>query len=151
MVFACKRTERFQEDYCQTDVFFNWIRTTFSRIFERKYRFDTGLKFFISFVSSPDFFKSGVTIACLNWGGTIPVEREALTINVINETRAPRHCFVREVGIGSSMQLFVSDFKMSSHISSSVTSSNWESCGPSKMAMVGGSHEHRSTYYKHLT
>ena len=89
-----------------------------------KDRFDTGLKFFISFVPSPGFFKSGVTIACLNWGGTIPVEREALTINVINETRASRHCLVREVGIGSSMQLFVGDFKMSSRISSSVTGSN---------------------------
>ena len=33
-----------------------------------KDRFDTGLKFFISFVSSPGFFKTGVTIACLNWG-----------------------------------------------------------------------------------
>ena len=49
-----------------------------------KDRFGVGLKFFISFVSSPGFFKSGVTIAGLNWGGTIPVEREALTINVIN-------------------------------------------------------------------
>ncbi len=29
--------------------------------------FDTGLKFFLSFVSSPGFFESGVTIACLNW------------------------------------------------------------------------------------
>ena len=52
-----------------------------------KDRFDTGLNFFISFVSSPGFFKSGVTIAYLNWGGTIPVEREALTVNVINETK----------------------------------------------------------------
>ena len=89
-----------------------------------KDRFDTGLKFFISFVSSPGFFKSGVTIACLKWGGTIPVEKEALTINVINETRSSGHCLVREVGIGSSMQLFVGDFKMSSRISSSVTGSN---------------------------
>ena len=55
-----------------------------------KDKFDTGLKFFISFVSNPGFFKSGVTIACLNWGGTIPVEREALTINMINEARSPR-------------------------------------------------------------
>ena len=76
-------------------------------------------------VSSPGFFSnSGVTIACLNWGATIPVEREALTINVINETRASRHCLVRKVGIGSSMQLFIGDFKMSSRISSSVTGSN---------------------------
>ena len=89
-----------------------------------KDRFDTALKFFISFVSSPGFFKSGVTIACLNWGGTIPVEIEALTINVINETRSSRHCLVRKVGIAPSMQLFVGDFKMSSHISLSVTSSN---------------------------
>ena len=89
-----------------------------------KDKFDTGLKFFILFVSSPGFFKSGVTVACLNCGGTIPVEREALTINVINETRSSRHCLVMEVGIGSSMQLFVGDFKMSSRISSSVTGSN---------------------------
>ena len=33
-----------------------------------KDRFDTGLQFFISFVSSPGFFKSGVTIACLLLG-----------------------------------------------------------------------------------
>ena len=76
--------------------------------------FDTGLKFFLSFVSSPGFFESGVTIACLNWrggggGGIIPVEREALTINVINETRSSRHCLVMKVGIGSSTQLFVGD------------------------------------------
>ena len=31
--------------------------------------FDTGLKFFLSFVSSPGFFESGVTIASLNWSG----------------------------------------------------------------------------------
>ena len=89
-----------------------------------KDRSDTGLKFFISFVLSPGFFKSGVTIACLNWGGTIPVEREAVTINVINETRSSRHFLVMEVGIGSSMQLFVHDFKINSRISSSVTGSN---------------------------
>ena len=87
--------------------------------------FGTGLKFFIiSFVSSPGFYKSGFTIACLNWGGTIPVEREALIINVIKGTRSSRHCLVREVGIGSSMQLFVGDFKMSSSISSPVAGSN---------------------------
>ena len=83
-------------------------------------------------------------IACLNWGETIPVEREALTINVINETRSSRYCLVMEVGIGSSMQLFVGDFKMSSRISSSIVGSNWESCGPSKMAKVGDSHERES-------
>ena len=54
----------------------------------------------------------------------IPAEREALTITLINETRSLRHCFVREVGIESSMQLFVGDFIMSSRITFSVTGSN---------------------------
>ena len=44
------------------------------------------------------------------------MEREAFSIIVINETRSLRHCFVMEVGIGSSVQLFVGDFIMSSRI-----------------------------------
>ena len=67
---------------------------------------------FTWFESSPSSFRSGATIACLNWGGTIHVERYALTVTVINKTRSLRHCFVMEIGIGSSMQLFVSDIKM---------------------------------------
>ena len=47
----------------------------------------------------------------------LSLRKEALTITVINETRSLRHCFVREVGIGSRMQLFVGDFIMSGHVS----------------------------------
>ena len=54
-------------------------------------------------VSSPGFFSnSGVTIACLNWGATIPVEREALTITVSMKQALQDSV---EVGIGSSTQL----------------------------------------------
>ena len=38
-------------------------RTTFSRILERNGRLETGLKFFRSFTSSPDFFSRGLTMA----------------------------------------------------------------------------------------
>ena len=124
MVLPVSGLKDFKKIIARQMLFFSSIRTSFSRIFEMKDRFDRDLKFFISFVSSPGFFKSGVTIACLNWGRTIPVEREALTINVINKTRSSRHCLVREVRIGSSMQLFVGDFKMNSRMSSSVIGSN---------------------------
>ena len=57
----------------------------------------------MSFESSPGFFRSGgVTIACLNWGATIPVEREALTITVSMKQALQDSV---EVGIGSSTQL----------------------------------------------
>ena len=85
-----------------------------------------GLKFLMSFESSPGFFRSGVTISLLELGRdyTCRKTRAALTTNVISGTRSSRHCLVMEVGIGSSMQLFVGDFKMSSCISFSVTDSN---------------------------
>ena len=105
-------------------------QTIFSRTFEINGRFDTCLKCFRSFVSSPGFFKSGITTACLNCLGTVPVEREALIIAVTNGTKSCRHCFMREVGIRSNMQLLVEDRTVSSLISFSVTGSKWESMGP---------------------
>ena len=53
----------------------------------------------------------GQSLARFNWGGTVPAEREALTITMINETGTLRHCWVMEVGIGSSIQRFVGDLK----------------------------------------
>ena len=79
----------------------------------------------MSFESSPGVFRSGgVTIACLNWGATIPVKREALTITVSMKQALQDTVLVMEVGIGSGMQLFVGDLKMSSRVGFSVSGSN---------------------------
>ena len=109
------QTARFQADSFLIDV------STFSRILEMKGRFDTGRKFFKSFASSPGFFNRGVTTAYLNCGGMIPEQGELFTILVIRGSISERHSLVREVGMGSNMQVLVSDSTMSLRISSSVT------------------------------
>ena len=103
-------------------------------------RFDTALKCFKSFVSSPGFFESGIMTACLNCLGIVPVERETI-IAVTDSTRSFRHCFMIEVGIGSNMQLLLGDRTFSSQISFSMTGSKRESKGPSYPEKVGNSHE----------
>ena len=60
----------------------SWSRTTLSSIFETNGRFKIGLKFLKSLASRPCFFSMGVTRACFNPDGTVPVDKETLTILV---------------------------------------------------------------------
>ena len=41
-------------------------------------------------------------MACFEWEGKVPLERDRLTISVIGTMRTDRHCFSRRVGTGSS-------------------------------------------------
>ena len=124
--------QRLLSDMC----FWSCFKTIFPRTFEINDRFGTGLKCSKSSVLSPaGFFKSGMTTLCLNCLVTVPVER------VMNGTKSFRHCFVREVGIGSNMQLLVGDRKISSQVSLSENGSKWESMGPSYTAKEDGSHK----------
>ena len=72
-------------------------------------RFETGLKFLKSLASRPGFFSMGVTRACFDPDGTVPMDKETLTIVVTRGARSCRHCLVRVVGMVSRMQLFVGD------------------------------------------
>ena len=123
----CLISSRSFSDRC----FCSCVKTTLSRILEMKDRFDTGRNFFKSFGSSPGFFNRGVTMACLNWGGTAPEQRELFTILVIRGSRSERHSLVREVGMGSNMQVLVGDSTMSWRISFSVTLTGWKRQRPS--------------------
>ena len=114
-------------------------RTTFSSIFERNGRFETGLKFLKSLASRPCFLSMGITRACFNPDGTVPVDKETLTILVTRGARSCRHCLVRVVGMGSRVQLFVGDWEMSLQISSCVTGSDMDNWGPSNLKKDGGS------------
>ena len=49
-------------------------------------------------------------MADLKQSGTMPVVREVFMILVMTRTRASRYCLVREVGIGSRLQLFEAVF-----------------------------------------
>ena len=51
----------------------------------------------------------GVTRACFNPDGTVPVDKETLTIFVTRGARSIRHCLVRVVGMGSRVQPFAGD------------------------------------------
>ena len=106
-------------------------RTTLSCIFEMNGRFESGLKFLKSVASRPGSFSMGVTRACFNPDGTVPVDKETLTILVTRWARSCRHSLVRVVGMGSRVQLFVGDWEISLRISSSVTGSNMDNWGPS--------------------
>ena len=90
---SCRQTDAFQRDCYQTSVFEAVSEQLSQELLKQICRLDIGLKYFRLFWSSPDFFKSGITNTCFNCIGTIPVEREALTIAVINGTRSSRHCF----------------------------------------------------------
>ena len=114
-------------------------RTTFSRILERNGRLETGLKFFRSFTSSPGFFSRGLTMADLKQSGAMPVVREVFMILVMTGTRASRYCLVRDVGIGSSLQLFKAVFKISSSMLASVTGSKSQNLEPVNGSKTGGS------------
>ena len=66
-------------------------RTTLSSIFETNGKFETGLKFLRSLASRPCFFSMGVTRACFNPDGSVPVDKETLTILVTRGARSCRH------------------------------------------------------------
>ena len=66
-------------------------------------RFETGLKFFISALSSDGFFSSGVMIACFCDVGKQPSRNEALIIAVTYGSSGSNVSFSRNVGIGSSV------------------------------------------------
>ena len=51
-------------------------------------------------------------MADLKQSGTMPVVREVFMILVMTGTRASRYCLVRDVGTGSSLQLFEAVFKV---------------------------------------
>ena len=65
----------------------SWRRTALSSIFETNGRFETGLKFLKSLASRPCFFSMGVTRACFNPDGTVPVDKETLAILVTRGAR----------------------------------------------------------------
>ncbi|WP_419626318.1 hypothetical protein, partial [Thiolapillus sp.] len=69
--------------------------TTFSNNLEKKDRFETGLKFFIS------FFRKGLTIACLNTVGNVPESSDSFTTWVSAGTISSEQSNKRDVGIGS--------------------------------------------------
>ena len=60
-------------------------------------------------------------MADLKQSGTMPVVREVFMILVMTGTRATRYCLVRDVGIGSRLQLFEAVFRISSSMLASVT------------------------------
>ena len=60
-------------------------------------------------------------MADLKQSGTMPVVREVFMILVMTGTRASRYCLVRDVGIGSSLQLLRQFSKISSSMLASVT------------------------------
>ena len=66
------RHRRFWENHQNTKSLFKQI--VFWEMFrlETKAWFDTGRKCLKSFGFSPCFFNSGITTACLNWGGMVP-------------------------------------------------------------------------------
>ena len=78
-------------------------------------------------------------MADLKQSGTMPVVREVFMILVMTGTRASRYCLVRDVGIGSSLQLFGAVFKISSNMLASVTGSKSQNLEPVNGSKTGGS------------
>ena len=69
-------------------------------------------------------------MADLKQSGTMPVVREVFMILVMTGTRAPRCCLVRDVGIGSRLQLFEAVFRISSSMFASITGSKSQNLEP---------------------
>ena len=78
-------------------------------------------------------------MADLKQSGTMPVVREVFMILVMIGTRASRYCLVRDVGIGSSLQLFEAVFKISSSVLASVIGSKSQNLEPVNGSKTGGS------------
>ena len=66
------------------------MRTTFSRILDRKGRLEMGRQFFKRFLSSDGFFNRGLTMAVFRSGGTMPVVRDVLMMFVMVGKRMSR-------------------------------------------------------------
>ena len=79
-----------------------FFATTFPTIFDTKWRFETGRLFLKTSLSKPDFFNSGLTIACLKSEVTTASHSDLLTIVVKTGTKESVHCFSRTIGTGSS-------------------------------------------------
>ena len=71
-------------------------------------------------------------MADLKQSGTMPVVREVFMILVMTGTRASTYCLVRDVGIGSRLQLFEAVFRISSSMLASVTGSKSQSSSSHK-------------------
>ena len=81
--------------------------------FDRNERLETGLQFFKLFGSSDVFFlRSGITMAFLKTEGKTPVCRDLLIMAVTAGSSWSKHSTKRDVGIGSSEQVFWESFKI---------------------------------------
>jgi hypothetical protein len=69
-------------------------------------RFEIGRKFFMSVGSKPCFFNAGVTMAVVWDEGSRPSCSETLHRRVRNGSRVSKNSLMRNVGAGSSSQLF---------------------------------------------
>ena len=78
-------------------------------------------------------------MADLKQSGTMPVVREVFIILVMTGTRESSYCLVRDVGMGSSLQLFEAVFKISSSMLASVTGSKSQNLEPVNGSKAGGS------------
>ena len=98
-------------------VAFRWSdscwRMTFSRIFERKCRLETGQQSLSIFLSNTAFSEEEAQlIACLKEGGMIPDTRDSLTMAVMVGIKSSRHSCTRYVRTGSSMHDFFRALRM---------------------------------------
>ena len=78
-------------------------------------------------------------MADLKQSGTMPVVREVFMILVMTGRRASRYCLVRDVGIGSRLQLLEAVFRISSSMLASVTGSKSQNLEPVNGSKTGGS------------
>ena len=87
----------------------NLDATTFSNTLERKGKFDAGLLFLNTSLSSVGFFTNDPTTAVLNDGATLDSLNDLLMIFVIVRIRLFKHVFRACVGTGSSSHDFDGD------------------------------------------
>ena len=73
----------------------------------------------VNVASELGFFSRGLTSACFQVSGKLPVCRERLIILLRTGRRTSRHPTTRRVGIGSKLQDFLLDFPIMHLISSS--------------------------------
>ena len=92
--------------------------TTLSNNLESNGRLDSGRKLFRSPASSPDFFNSGRTRACLNAAGKQP---EISDLLVMNGDKSPRISFTSHVGAGSRSHVLFTEDLISFSVSSGDT------------------------------
>jgi len=100
-----------------------------SNTLERKDRLVTGLKFFGSLTSSPFFFSSGRTTACLKSDGKIPDTSDLLKSSAMNGDNSRPTSFTSQVGTGSNWHVLFRAEPIIFSTSSCVTAVHWESVG----------------------